>query len=143
VDTPPGRRGGPDRRVIWQYRFVNRRTGFDRRKRSPILTTLRDSNWALIALLVLLNLMSLLDGVLTALELWSGVAREGNPIFGNLITAHPALAVGFKVVMMLAVTVIIWHWRAHRVMLLLALATLALYAVVLGYHFGSITGIVG
>lgn len=143
MTTPPDRRVDRDRRVARQYRFHNRRTGFDRRKRSPILSTLRDSRWALIALLVLLNVLSFLDGILTALELWSGIAREGNPVFGSLIATHPLLAGGFKVAIMLAVSVLIWHWRAHRVILVVALAALALYSALLAYHLGSITGFVG
>lgn len=137
------RRSGKDRRVARHYRFHNRRTGFDRRKHPVVLEVLRDSRWALVALLVLLNLMSLLDGLLTAAELSTGIAREGNPLFLGLIGASPLLAAGFKVVVPVLVSVVLWRWRRYRVMLVLTLATLALYAMVLAYHFGSLSGLFG
>jgi hypothetical protein len=137
------RRSGKDRRVARHYRFHNRRTGFDRRKHPLPLEVLRDSNWALIGLLVLLNLLSVLDGLFTAAELSTGIAREGNPLFLGLIRASPSLAVGFKVVAMVVVTVVLWHWRTYRVMLLLTLVTLVLYAAVLAYHLGSLAGLLG
>ena len=135
------RRSGKDRRVARHYRFHNRRTGFDRRKHPLVLEVLRDSRWALVSLLVLLNVLSLLDGLFTAGELSTGLAREGNPLFRGLIWANPLFAAGFKVVVMIVVSVVLWHWRRYRVMLVLTLAALALYAAVLAYHLGSLAGI--
>lgn len=135
------RRSGKDRRVARHYRFHNRRTGFDRRRHPLVLEVLRDSRWALLALLWLLNVLSLLDGLFTAVELSSGLAREGNPLFRGLIWTSPLFAAGLKIGIMLAVSVVIWHWRRYRVMLVLTLTTLALYAAVLAYHLGSLTGL--
>ena len=135
------RRSGKDRRVARHYRFQNRRTGFDRRKHNPVFDVLRGSTWALISLLALLNVLSLLDGMFTAAELSSGIAREGNPVVRSLIGANPLLAVGFKVAIMIAVSVLLWRWRSYRVVLVLTLATLVLYAMVLAYHLGSLAGL--
>ncbi|TLM98095.1 MAG: hypothetical protein FDZ75_03140 [Actinobacteria bacterium] len=139
--TGPERRSGRDRRVKRRFRFIDRRGGFDRRKRYPVFGTLRDSRWALIALLVLLNLMSLVDGVLTAAELWLGIANEGNPVLAHLARANPMLAAGFKVAVIALVSAGIWHSRRYRPVLALALIALVIYAVVLAYHWGNLSGL--
>ena len=135
------RRSGLDRRVKRHYVFLDHRTGFDRRKRSWFFGTLRDNSLVLIGLLVVLNVFSLIDGVLTALELTMGVAREGNPMLGNLIETNGFLAAGMKVVVMIVVSTVIWRWRGHRSILAIVPLALALYAAVLAYHFGSLAGL--
>jgi hypothetical protein len=137
------RRRGFDRRVKRHLVFMDHRTGFDRRKRSWFFGTLRDSRWALISLLVLLNVFSLLDGVLTALELRLGIAKEGNPLFAHVIQTNGFLAAGLKVAVMLVVSAVIWRWREHRSILAIVPFALALYAAVLAYHFGSLAGFYG
>ena len=135
------RRSGLDRRVKRHYVFMDHRTGFDRRKRSWFFGTLRDNPSVLIGLLVVLNVFSLIDGVLTAIELTMGVAKEGNPMLGNLIETNGFLAAGMKVVVMIAVSAVIWHWRGHRRILAIVPLALALYAAVLAYHLGSLAGL--
>ena len=125
------RRSGFDRRVKRHFKFMERRTGFDRRKRSWFFGTLRDQGWVLIGLLVLLNVFSLIDGALTALELMLGIATEGNPVFDNLIQTNGFLAAGLKVGLMIVVSTVIWHWREHRSILAIVPFALALYAAVL------------
>jgi hypothetical protein len=135
------RRSGLDRRVKRHFVFMDHRTGFDRRKRSWFFGTLRDSQWALIGLLVLLNVFSLIDGVLTALELMLGIAAEGNPVLGNIIQTNGFLAAGLKVAVMIVVSAVIWRWRDHRRILAIVPFALALYVAVLAYHFGSLVGL--
>ena len=135
------RRSGVDRRHERHFRFRNRRGGFDRRKAYPFLRTLRDSTWALVTLLVLINLMSAVDGVLTTIELAWGLAREANPVFGHLIGQSPLFAGVFKVSVMLAVSVGIWRGRRNRSILVLAPLTAGLYAALLAYHLGSLSGL--
>ena len=72
------RRSGTDRRQERHFRFHNRRGGFDRRRAYPFLRTLRDAPWTLLTILILINLLSALDGMLTAVELANGLAREAN-----------------------------------------------------------------
>ena len=135
------RRAGADRRRERHFRFHNRRGGFDRRKSYPFLRTLRDAPWTLLVVLVLLNLMSAADGALTTIELASGLAREGNPVFGHLISLSPQLASVFKVGIMLAVSVGIWRGRHYKAILILAPLTAGLYAALLAYHLGSLSGL--
>jgi hypothetical protein len=120
---------------------MDHRTGFNRRKRSWFFGSLRDSRWLLISLLVMLNVFSLLDGVLTAFELRLGIAREGNPVLGSIIQTNGFLAVAVKVAVMITVSVVIWHWRRHRRILAIVPFALALYAALLAYHLGSLVGL--
>lgn len=118
---------GVERRVATRrtrrvYRFIDRRHGFDRRKPHPVLGTMRDRPWLLVVVLVGLNLLSVLDGVFTMVELRLGIAAEGNPILDAAVRQHPLLAVGIKVGSMALVTLGIWHGRSRRSILLLSLA---------------------
>jgi hypothetical protein len=135
------RRRGFDRRVKRHFVFMDHRTGFDRRKTHWFFVPLRDSRWLLISLLVVLNILSLLDGVLTAFELRIGIATEGNPVLGNIIQTNGFLAVALKVAVMIAVSTVIWHWRSHRRILAIVPFALALYVALLAYHLGSLAGL--
>jgi hypothetical protein len=137
------RRSGFDRRLKRHFVFMDRRTGFDRRRRSWFFGTMHDSRWVLISLLVLLNVFSLMDGALTALELRLGIAKEGNPLFANIIQTNGFLAAGLKVAVMIVISAVIWRWREHRSILAIVPFALALYAAVLAYHFGSLAGLYG
>lgn len=134
------RRSGADRRQKGPICFYNRRGGFDRRRAYPFLRILRDAPWTLLTILVLINVLSAADGLLTAVELAAGIAREGNPVFGHLIRASPHLAAFFKIGVMLAVSIAIWRGRRYRAILLLAPLTAGLYAALLAYHLGSLSG---
>jgi hypothetical protein len=141
LETGSERRAGKDRRAARRFRFVDRRTGFDRRKLDPVYTTLRDSRWVLISLLVLLNVLSLCDGALTAIELRHGIASEGNPVLAMILGTHPLMAAGFKIAVMIVVSYGIWRGRRYRAILVLAPLALAIYAALLGYHLGSLSGL--
>lgn len=94
----------------------------------------------LIGLLVVLNVLSLMDGTLTAFELATGIAREGNPAFGSLISASPLVAGAVKVALMAAVSVVIWRNRRIRSIVVLAPLALMGYVALLAYHLGSLRG---
>lgn len=134
------RRSETDRRRVRKYRFLDRRTGFDRRKRHLLLGTLRDSEWTLFLVLALVNLMSLADGALTYLEITHGIAAEGNPLLAALFDTHPMAAVAFKIFTIFLVTAIIWHARHQRAMVMVSLFAGAVFSAVLAYHLGSLVG---
>lgn len=136
----PERRSGADRRVKRHYRFHDLRGGFDRRKRYLILGTMRDHPWTLLTLLLLLNVLSILDGMLTAAELATGVAREGNPVLKDVIVNSPLGAVFFKAAVIVLVSMGIWRSRRYRPVLLLAPIALAIYTALIAYHLGSLSG---
>jgi len=141
VGSTSEHRSGDERRRRRQHRLEERRSGFDRRRVYPVLGALRDNPWVLLAVLLVVNAMSLADGALTGIELSRGLATEANPVFGGLFGASPWLAAAFKVVVMLAVSILIWRWRRHRAILVVALVVLIAYAILLGYHIGSLAGI--
>lgn len=134
------RRDAPDRRRHRRFRFVDRRTGFDRRVDYPVLGTMRDHEWIVLAALIALNALSLLDGLLTAAELATGLASEGNPVLRALIGVHPWAAVAVKIGAIIGVSLIIWHGRRVRIVLATSLVALAVFAAVVAYHLGSLDG---
>lgn len=92
-------------------------------------------------MLVVVNMLSMLDGFLTSGELSLGVANEANPVFGHILRASPLLAAAFKIGIMLLVSYGIWHWRRYRAIVALAPVTLVIYVVLLAYHLGSLSGL--
>jgi hypothetical protein len=127
------------RRYHRRYRFIDRRMGFDRRKRHPVLGTMRDHPWLLIFVLVLLNVLSLADGAFTAAELALGIAREGNPALVAAGEQHPLLAVALKLGGMAVATVGFWHGRRRRFILALSIVALAFFGGLVAYHAGTLT----
>lgn len=111
-----------------------RRTGFDRRRPSPVLGLLRDSRWVLLAVLVALNLLSLADWLLTMTSLNAG-AVEGNPVLAGLMGHSLWIAGGFKFAVVLGVSLLVWHWRHFRAVLATLMLAVALYLAVIAYHF--------
>jgi hypothetical protein len=135
------RRTGAKRRVKRVYRFIDRRSGFDRRRRYPVLGTMRDHPWLLVLVIVLLNVLSLIDGFLTAAELSLGIASEGNPVLDAAARRDPLLAVALKLGVMLLVSAALWHGRRNRVILAVALGAVALFGALVAYHLGSLRGL--
>lgn len=130
-----------DRRTQRRYRFRDLRSGFDRRRHYAFLGTMRDSAWILLGVLLLTNLLSLVDGYLTFVELTAGIAAEGNPVLASLFEAHPISAVAFKVSIVGMVTLVVWLERRRRVMLVVALFASGVYTAVVAYHLGSLMGL--
>lgn len=132
-----------DRRVSRHFVVRERRSGFDRRRRVRVrilgymwddcLVYLRDNASALIVALLLTNVFSVLDFVLTVHALQIG-AREENPFMGHLLDVSPVLAGAVKVGVIAGFTLVIWRLRRYRLMLAVALLAAAIYFVVILYH---------
>ncbi|MBN1608117.1 MAG: hypothetical protein JW940_15905 [Polyangiaceae bacterium] len=135
------RRSGTKRRRKRKYRFIDRRRGFDRRKRYPVLGTMRDHMWLLVVVLVLLNVLSFVDGYFTAAELGLGIASEGNPVLAAASRQHPLFAVALKVGGMAVATVGFWHGRRRRFILGLSLLALGFFAGLVAYHYGTLVAL--
>ena len=123
------------------YRFVDRRTGFDRRRRSSVDALRVSSAYAstpLLGLLGLLNVFSFLDWHFTSVLLTRGAA-EANPFMASLFGASPLAAGVVKVLIMLWVTLSIWAGRRYRVMLQFALVATAGFALLLVYQVAGLT----
>jgi hypothetical protein len=127
---------GPGRRRRRQFVTVDRRSGFDRRRstcRSPIaaaleapLIRLRDQPVLLAELLVMVNLLSAVDLIITLTVLRMG-AVELNPLMAWLIDLGTAQAALFKVGVVLLATFGLWLMRRHRAALSTALLLFAIY----------------
>lgn len=128
VERRRGERRGPTR-----MHWPERRTAFDRRGRShPLL----DPS-ILVAVLALLNLLSLLDWALTRHELALG-AGEANPLMAFLFEYGDGVAAGVKTAIMLLVSLAVWRLRRFRRVLDLAATTTVAYSGLIVYH---VTGI--
>jgi hypothetical protein len=134
---------GPDRRRA-QRLFVwnERRTGFDRRLRSrswagmqvdAALVYLRDHPVSLAALLLLGNLLSLTDLLLTWSSLALGAA-EVNPLMHYLIALQPASAAAAKLAVIAAASLAIWWFRRYRTVLAIAVSLSTFYCCVVLYE---------
>lgn len=130
-----------DRRQRRVFRFLDRRSGFDRRRNYPVLGVVRDNDWMVLGILILLNVLSLFDGLLTSAELAYGIASEGNPVLGALHAVNPLAAIAVKVGAILVVSVIIWRARRVRVILMVSLMSLAVFSALIAYHLGSLNGL--
>jgi hypothetical protein len=123
--------------------LTDRRTGFDRRREYPVTGRLRDRPALLAGVLVAVNLLSAADFFLTQAELQAGIAIEGNPLLAALFEGGPLSAWLFKTTVVLAVTLVIWHQRHRRPILLVALAAFGIYLAVIGYHVAGIMRTIG
>lgn len=124
-------------RLQWE-----RRSGFDRRRRrsgflrsawEDTLRYLHEHPFAVALVLLLLNTLNLLDAVLTIEALKAG-AREANPIMEALFQSGTAQALVFKLLLIAALSGILWGMRRFKLGLVTALAAAGTYILVAAYH---------
>jgi hypothetical protein len=116
---------------------MERRSGFDRRRdvcRSPVamaleapIQRLREQPALLAELLVLINLLSIVDLLITLSVLRMG-AVELNPVMAWLIDLGTAPAAAAKIGVVLVATCGLWLLRRHRAALTTAALLLVVYA---------------
>jgi hypothetical protein len=129
------------RRVKRRYRFFERRHGFDRRKRYPVLGFLRDRGWLVLLIILLINALSFLDGYFTAAELGLGIAREGNPLLAAADRQGPLVAIAVKFGAMAVISTTVWFGRKRRSVLALALVAVAVFAGLVLLHYRTLHGL--
>jgi hypothetical protein len=141
--TDRSERRSTDRRRRKAFRLHERRSGFDRRQTpraewlrpyERLLRRLRDNALLLAALLIAINLLNLADFALTLVALGRG-AEEANPVLRPMFDASPWAAAAFKLGLGFAVSLLVWDGRRYRKLLEVALLVLALYSLVILYHF--------
>jgi hypothetical protein len=93
----------------------------------------------LLAVLVTTNALSALDFALTNRQLQMGTITEGNPVLALLFEQGTGQAWLFKTIIVLAVSVVIWHQRRYRAILSVAVAALVVYVLVVAYHVAGMT----
>jgi hypothetical protein len=143
TSRPTLRPPGPDRRRKRRFVIVERRSGFDRRRsvvRSPLAAALeapvlrlREQPVLLAELLLMVNLLSVLDLLLTLSVLRMG-AVELNPVMAWLIEHGTAPAATGKTGLVLAATLGLWMLRRHRVALSTTLILLAIYLSLVAFE---------
>ncbi len=97
------------------------------------LYRLRDRPKALGWLLIAVNLLNMVDYWLTLIALESG-GREANPLLRPLFALSPLWAGVFKLVAVLAATLLVWESRRYRKALIVALCMLVVFGGLLLYH---------
>jgi len=137
---------GVERRVAQRrhhrrYRFIDRRHGFDRRKRYPVLGTMRDHAWIVVLTILLINVLSFIDGYFTAAELGLGIAREGNPLLAAADRQGPLVAIAVKFGAMAVISTTVWLGRRRRSVLALALMAVVLFAGLVLFHYQTLHGL--
>ena len=134
---------GLERRQRRHFVFRERRSGFHRRRRlgqsmpsaalERLLIYLHENAGALLGVLVVANLLNLFDLIFTLHLLRLG-ATEGNPLMGQLLAVGPAQTAVVKLVVMAAVSGLIWFLRRYRLSLLAALFALGVYGSIVLYE---------
>ena len=96
------------------------------------LYALRDRARALGWMLAVVNVLNVVDFLLTLLVLGPGV-REANPLLRPLLALSPLLAGIIKVVLILAATLLVWLNRYYRKALIAGLCMLVVFACLVLY----------
>jgi hypothetical protein len=130
-----------DRRSQGVFRYPERRSGFERRARivgiagapERALVFVRDHDAVLATMLAIVNVLNVSDLLLTV-QLMRHGALEGNPVMDALLGADPVLAAAFKVLLLGAVSLVIWRMRRYRSILALALVALSGFVLLFGYE---------
>jgi hypothetical protein len=133
---------GPDRRRGNRLVLRERRLGFERRQRhraplktafDTLLAYLSVHTKALLSLLVLANILSALDLVLTRMLLHHGVV-EGNPIMRHFFRNGAVQAAAVKFSLIAAASLAIWALRRRRAAVEAALFLAGIYGAVVLYE---------
>ena len=137
------RRQGERRQRRVSLAWPERRSGFDRRGPvsagrasvafESVLIGLRDRPATIRVLLLTVNMLNLADFALTMNALAMG-GGEANPIMRSLFKLNPVYAGLFKIVAVLAVSLVIWRFRRYRSALQVALVMLVIFVAVFFYH---------
>jgi len=140
------RRLADRRRKTFSLRMKERREGFDRRKKHSAKSGiyhkvfrhgalhLRNSEYMLVALLIVFNLLNVLDYGFTLKALDAGFV-EGNPVMEKFFNIGPVAAGAFKFSLALFITSIVWIYRRFRLVLEASIVFLLIYMLLIAYHF--------
>ncbi len=127
------RRSGERRKKRLALTVDDRRGGFERRNPRMLLQFFRDRPYRLLALLVALNVMNVLDLLLTMGALRSGLA-EGNPVMGLLLSAGYPAGIVFKIALVAAASLVMWWLRRYRATAVGVIVATSVYALLMVYQ---------
>lgn len=99
-----------------------------------VLYGLKDRPAKFVRVLMAVNLLNVTDFLLTVLVLDAG-GREANPILRPLFSFHPLAAGVFKLVVVLAASLIAWKSRYYKIALATGLLMFVLFTCLVVYDF--------
>ncbi|MDH3606868.1 MAG: DUF5658 family protein [Acidimicrobiia bacterium] len=120
-----------------QFRYPERRTGFDRRSFGR-MAWYRDRPLLIAGVLAVVVALNIADLVLPRHILARG-GIEANPIMSALFEADPAAAAVFKMAVTVGVAATIWAMRRYRKILQVSLTALAAYGLLITYQLALLT----
>jgi len=115
-----------------QFRYPERRTGFDRRSFGR-MAWYRDRPRLIAGVLGVVVALNIVDLVLTRHILARG-GTEANPIMSALFEADPAAAAVFKMAVTAGVVGVIWSMRSYRKILQVSLVAAAGFSALVAYQ---------
>lgn len=138
---PVERRNGERRAPRRRHRWLERRSGFDRRasdnglagRYTSFLLAYRTNSRALFLVLAIITLLNFADLLLTVRALSLG-AVEGNPLMAALFDISPVLAGVLKMTIGMVVVEVIWAWRRYRRVLEFSMLLLGGMMLLFIYH---------
>lgn len=135
-----------DRRVSDRYRFLERRSGFDRRTSASggrtgpferLLFHFHRKPGSFLLLILAINLLNLADFGCTLLALKAGV-QEANPFMAALFAQGPAVAGAAKIGLVLLVSGLLYVLKSFRSAIAASLLMGAGLLAVFVYHLGGL-----
>jgi len=81
--------------------------------------------------------MNLLDGLLTLVWIWTGVAEEANPLLAHLVNEQPVLFMGAKTTLVGLGSWLLWRHRKRKMAVVAIFVGFLAYYLILLYHLNS------
>ncbi len=81
--------------------------------------------------------MNLLDGLLTLVWIWTGVAEEANPLLAHLVNEQPVLFMGAKTTLVGLGSWLLWRHRKRKMAVVAIFIGFLAYYLILLYHLYS------
>ncbi len=139
IKTLTDNRATTRRNARVKFKYPERRTGFERRilrtsYLSRVSISLANHRRAFLNVLIAVNVLSVLDFLLTINLLNLGHIWEGNPFIASLIVFNPIVAFLYKTSLVLSVTLVFWRFRRYKSVILATSSTLLFFSVLIFYQ---------
>lgn len=83
-------------------------------------------------------ILNVLDGVMTLIWVFTGHARESNPVMDYLIWLHPAAFMAVKISLVALGALLLYRLRTNRLAVIgIFVAFIVYYAIVVGLHLST------
>lgn len=89
--------------------------------------------WVVMSVLV----MNLVDGLLTLVWIWTGLAHEANPLLADLVDNQPVLFMAAKTSLVGLGSWLLWHHRKRKAAVVAIFVCFLAYYYILLYHLSA------